>query len=173
MSYNSLMQSKPECSVDGCTRPQRAKRLCDSCYNRSLRNGGVAQPLPNRHNLSNVNLETRRGDCRICGIGVPVRIRSSGGNECGRKDRQGSARRAKKRDQKGMAWADYSAMRIEQGDRCAICRADVERLCADHCHKTGKVRGLLCRKCNFALGYLRDDPAIARAAAEYLDRSLL
>jgi len=71
-----------------------------------------------------------------------------------------------------MAKADFAAMRAAQADRCAICRADVERLVADHCHKTGKVRGLLCKECNFALGWMRDNPATARAAADYLERSL-
>ena len=38
----------------------------------------------------------------------------------------------------------------------------------DHCHDSGKVRGLLCHPCNAALGFLRDDPVIAAAATEYL-----
>lgn len=42
------------------------------------------------------------------------------------------------------------------------------QLAVDHNHKTGKVRGLLCRRCNQALGKLEDDPALFEAAATYL-----
>ena len=39
----------------------------------------------------------------------------------------------------------------------------------DHCHTTGKIRGLLCRKCNTAIGLLNDNATVLRLAAEYLD----
>ena len=67
----------------------------------------------------------------------------------------------------------YEAFLKEQDERCAICRkpiADI-RLCIDHDHETGRVRGLLCRSCNLAIGNAYDDPAILRAAAEYLERA--
>ena len=45
-------------------------------------------------------------------------------------------------------------------------------LVIDHDHETDRVRGMLCRRCNAALGMLRDDPAIMDAAADYVRRSL-
>lgn len=61
---------------------------------------------------------------------------------------------------------------LRYGHRCQICdRHEDEfsrRLSVDHCHKTGKLRGLLCHQCNFALGSLQDDPNIAASAAAYL-----
>lgn len=39
----------------------------------------------------------------------------------------------------------------------------------DHCHKTGKVRGLLCKTCNTGIGHLKDDPNILRSAINYLE----
>lgn len=58
-------------------------------------------------------------------------------------------------------------------DACEICGSR-ERLCVDHCHSVGHVRGALCNACNLALGYMGDDPARLRAAAAYIvDRSKL
>jgi hypothetical protein len=73
----------------------------------------------------------------------------------------------------GMTRAEWKALVSEQDGCCAICglRAEyVPSLAVDHCHKTGKVRGLLCRKCNTALGQLGDDPDRLRKAIEYLER---
>jgi hypothetical protein len=50
---------------------------------------------------------------------------------------------------------------------CAICGTE-RHLGVDHCHVTMRVRGLLCRHCNLALGYLRDDPRRVTAALTYL-----
>src|SRR5262245_50008280 len=69
----------------------------------------------------------------------------------------------------GLSPAEYAALLAKQGGACAICRKRSKgRLCVDHCHLTGTVRGLLCRKCNTALGYLNDDQASLVAALAYL-----
>ena len=73
----------------------------------------------------------------------------------------------------GLTPEDYSNMLESQGGVCAICGADNprdgrENLHVDHCHSTGKVRGLLCGPCNKAIGLLQDDPTIIRNAANYL-----
>lgn len=62
-------------------------------------------------------------------------------------------------------------LQIQDG-KCAICSKDLvgRDACADHCHKIGKVRGLLCRKCNSGIGQLGDDPARVQLAADYLRR---
>lgn len=56
-----------------------------------------------------------------------------------------------------------------QGGHCAICDNSLFDVChIDHCHITGKVRGLLCRGCNQGLGSFNDSPAKLRQAVEYL-----
>ena len=55
---------------------------------------------------------------------------------------------------------------------CAICTS-TEQLVGDHCHDSGKPRGILCRNCNLALGNMADDPERLRAAAAYLERASL
>jgi Recombination endonuclease VII len=70
----------------------------------------------------------------------------------------------------GISIAQYDAMLARQGGVCAICQKHRGKtLCVDHCHVTGKVRGLLCRLCNAAIGFLEDDPRNAWAAAVYLE----
>lgn len=70
----------------------------------------------------------------------------------------------------GITLADYDKMLSEQGGRCKICDADKagnagQCFAVDHCHKTGKVRGLLCIKCNARLGWFEK---YAEAATKYL-----
>jgi hypothetical protein len=64
----------------------------------------------------------------------------------------------------GLTPADYQAMLERQGGVCAFCRKPYPKLCVDHCHLTGKVRWLLCRKCNIGLGCFDDDPERMRVA---------
>lgn len=65
------------------------------------------------------------------------------------------------------------AGRIEkQGGQCAICggppNGPGKRLHIDHCHETGRIRGLLCSKCNTLIGLADNDPCRLRDAADYL-----
>jgi Recombination endonuclease VII len=73
----------------------------------------------------------------------------------------------------GMSPEDYARLLAGQGGVCAICQRPPSeaRLCVDHCHATGQIRGLLCRSCNGALGFLRDDENVAMAAAAYLRKA--
>jgi len=73
----------------------------------------------------------------------------------------------------GMSLADYMAREAQQCDRCAICMKHRDklrrRLYVDHCHRTRKVRGLLCSRCNLLLGHARDCASLLRVAADYLE----
>lgn len=65
---------------------------------------------------------------------------------------------------------DYDAMVTFQNGRCAICLTVPRnrRLAVDHCHKSGKVRQLLCSNCNTGLGFFADNPETLQRAAKYL-----
>lgn len=71
----------------------------------------------------------------------------------------------------GITLADYARMLIKQGEGCAICGEadDGALLAVDHCHETGEVRGILCRRCNTAIGKLSDDPTLLASAIDYLE----
>jgi hypothetical protein len=71
----------------------------------------------------------------------------------------------------GISLADYDLMLARQRGVCAICKRSDQVLCVDHCHATGKVRGLLCAKCNSTLGFCDDDPKRLLAAIAYLQAS--
>lgn len=71
----------------------------------------------------------------------------------------------------GISLADYDALFAAQGGGCAVCGDAPEPLHVDHCHRTGKVRGLLCSPCNKALGHLNDNPKLLRRAAEYVEKN--
>lgn len=63
---------------------------------------------------------------------------------------------------------EYEAMSIKQGAKCYLCGKQ-SKLVIDHSHLTGKVRHLLCDLCNRGLGYFKDNPAVLRAAADYVE----
>lgn len=83
-------------------------------------------------------------------------------------------REARLRAEYGINAERYEAMLTQQGGGCAICGVPQgsrrgERLAVDHCHHSGRVRGLLCANCNRGIGLLEDRPERLRRAAEYLD----
>uniref|UniRef100_A0A6H1ZAQ2 Putative recombination endonuclease VII n=1 Tax=viral metagenome TaxID=1070528 RepID=A0A6H1ZAQ2_9ZZZZ len=71
----------------------------------------------------------------------------------------------------GITMEDYDKMFMTQHGKCAICGSlpNSKRLSIDHDHNTGKVRGLLCVKCNSMLSYAQDDVAILAKAQDYLN----
>lgn len=76
----------------------------------------------------------------------------------------------------GIEPEDYGRMLSEQDGVCAICSGPPvntnppfnSKLVIDHCHITGTIRGLLCQKCNKALGLFKDSPEILQKAIKYL-----
>lgn len=75
----------------------------------------------------------------------------------------------------GISLLDWQAQHAKQGGCCAICEKEVEqrpshRTHTDHCHRTGRFRGILCHQCNTALGDFRDDPELLLKAVQYLKR---
>lgn len=71
----------------------------------------------------------------------------------------------------GITVAQYNDMLLKQNSLCKICNRTCpsgKLLAVDHCHVTGKVRGLLCAKCNMGLGYFEDNPNFLEIAVDYL-----
>ena len=72
----------------------------------------------------------------------------------------------------------YDGLLTEQQGRCAICDVtlvsgrSMDGAVADHDHRTGTHRAILCRQCNLALGHFKDNPSLLRKAAAYLESYL-
>lgn len=78
--------------------------------------------------------------------------------------------------QYGMTAEEYAVMVIRQGNNCATCGKPADethrkRLFVDHCHRTGKIRGLLCQHCNTALGMVKDDVNVLSSLIAYLQEN--
>jgi methylphosphotriester-DNA--protein-cysteine methyltransferase len=74
----------------------------------------------------------------------------------------------------GISAKNYEEMRQSQNNSCAICKEPhtdlTKSMAVDHCHSTGKIRGLLCTRCNLMLGQARDNKEILSKAIEYLEK---
>jgi hypothetical protein len=68
----------------------------------------------------------------------------------------------------GLTKADVAVLRASQGDCCGVCGAPAPQH-LDHDHETGRIRKLLCQRCNHGLGLFRDDPYLLRVAALYVE----
>lgn len=92
------------------------------------------------------------------------------------RDKQRGPRRKGQRLKKryGITEAQRDEMFAAQGSQCAICSSPDPiggngKWHVDHCHNTGRVRGVLCPSCNIGLGKFRDSPTFLSKAIEYLN----
>lgn len=147
-----------------CKREKRikARGLCGACYNRQQ-----FAKNPESHARARAANRRWRAEHRERTNFLNRRWRAQN------KERDVEAQRARNRKhvlaQYGLSPADYADLLESQHGTCAICKGKPEgNLHIDHCHETGRVRGLLCGSCNRAIGLLREDQALLAAAAEYL-----
>ncbi|WP_432010189.1 endonuclease VII domain-containing protein [Streptomyces cucumeris] len=157
----------------GPRRPPFSEGTLKTC-----RKCGVVKPL-DEFSLSRRATATTnavyRSDCKAC---CSARAKQWIADNSERAS--ASKRRANLAKNYGLTVAGYDALLRKQGGVCAVCGKDEPnahgrtgkkfRLAVDHCHETGQVRGLLCQKCNRAIGLLSDDPILMRKAISYLLR---
>lgn len=76
----------------------------------------------------------------------------------------------------GMTLERYNELLALQKGKCAICgstspkRKGALGFFVDHCHVTDKVRGLLCHRCNLAVGWMEDNSALVNSVCTYLEK---
>ncbi len=114
--------------------------VCASCFNKERREGKWKRPSEKRHTTYLKNRHNQKNQELISTYGITLE--------------------------------QFNQMRIKQDYLCAICgKHETESnkgLHTDHCHKTNKVRGLLCNSCNLAIGQLKHNITILKKAIEYL-----
>lgn len=164
------MPQKPReiaCAVCGKTwmAANRKTRFCSpECWN-SVRELPIHQRVCARCGKGFEALSGRAKYCRTCQRTY----------QRGKSRRNGAAHAF--RSKYGITVEDFERIAEQQGGKCAICgrlasQCTWSKLVVDHCHKTGRVRALLCDACNKGIGTLGDDPNRLRAAAEYLERHM-
>lgn len=74
----------------------------------------------------------------------------------------------------GISLKEYKVLLEDQNNACAICKREAsvfkKSLAVDHCHDSGKIRGLLCGSCNRGIGLLQESAEVLTNAVEYLKR---
>jgi hypothetical protein len=131
------------CSHPGCGGTHKARGLCKPHYEQSP---DYRKRVSNRKKLSRSTPEGRAAQ-----------------------------RLAKWRERYGIDEETYEKMLAEQAHVCRICSSPpsaLKRLCVDHCHRTGKIRGLLCDRCNVAIGLFGDSEELLVRTAAYLAGTL-
>ena len=175
------------CSMEGCENLQRNSghkkwgKFCGKHHRtpeqtqirkeKARIKSSEKRQLNKRKRMFEVELRAKRPRlCNICDTVKPcTEYRGILGRVCATcKSAQYRSRALKKTY--GISETQYQSMLLSQGGVCAICGnpPNGKHLCVDHDHTTGQIRGLLCDRCNFGIGYLMDDLDIIASAASYL-----
>lgn len=165
------------CHVDECDLPVRARGLCVNHYMRLRRQGDPAINKRTRYGTVGCEVEGCEREHKTHGLCSThwYRLRTHGSVHTARSyEPRGTggmtpAERGKA-IKYGVTPAIHRAMLEAQCHQCAVCgRRVTRRSPIDHDHQTGRVRAVLCTKCNVGLGHFGDDPDRLRAAAAYLE----
>lgn len=164
-------------------------KMCTKC--------GLEKPLADFYRATGTR-DGHRGDCKVCDLAAKKqryladpakcidRVKRWQQENAGRVNAYHRSRRAKpevKRADRsaylkrkyGITIERYDELLASQGGECAICgrepRPDIS-LHLDHDHESGQLRGILCFRCNNALGDFDDDVSLLRAAVRYVESYL-
>jgi hypothetical protein len=115
---------------------------------------------------SNRNKSGLASRCKDCIRGLSRNYRKDKPVECA-----ASARNSMLKREYGLTSTEYERMLDQQGGGCRVCgQTDHDRrLAVDHDHRTGAIRGLLCKRCNLVLGKVDDDTTLLKALSDYLN----
>ena len=132
-----------------------------SCAGKACARCGTTRPLSDFHRQRG-RPDGRHSWCNLCSNAAQKASRE----KHGRPERKAAWNAASRY---GLSRDDHAALVAAHGGSCGICAKPMGRPCIDHDHVTGKVRGLLCHRCNIRLSGVEDDGFRQRALA-YLAR---
>jgi len=167
--------TKKLCFEEGCETPAFSRKLCNKHYMAHRYRGTLDTISPaTHHSLTNINPDGRTADCSQCGEGFKI-TKHGAQWKCRTKARQNGRKQLTFGTDSAIPRADihtaFTELNRVQNGLCAICKKPCDTndvLSVDHCHETGKIRGLLCNKCNIGIGMLGDSVAGVQAALDYL-----
>ncbi len=133
------------------TKRAHAKGVCRNCYDKELKQ---VNPEYRARQLSNTTLWKQKNPDKYAALVAKRKIKQANDPNNYLKQRA----RALKYTY-GITLQDYENMAKKQNNACAICLAAPGKrpLHVDHCHDTGRIRGLLCHQCNWYVGVLDAD----------------
>lgn len=146
-------------------KPLYAKGLCRNCYEKELRKNNPEFAQRQLDNNKNWRRDYRE------------KKKQSDKNWLAKQDKvYYKAKRRARRLLKtyNLTIDEYELMLKSQDYKCKICHKspkENKKLHVDHCHKSGKVRGLLCFRCNYGISIFYDDYESLRRASEYIKNS--
>jgi hypothetical protein len=162
--------------------PKNGRRQCKKCI--KIRRTTIYKNNPkyyeNAIKWAKNNPEKRKETMRKYKEKYPERVKESQ-----KKYRLNNPKKGKLIDEKrkleqyGLTIEKYNEILTSQFGVCAICNkaetarhqiGTLRKLAVDHSHKTGKVRGLLCSRCNTGIGYFNDDIILFMSAIKYLNK---
>ena len=152
------MYERTECQYHPGRPARKAKGLCQTCYARIKRNTDpkwreMAKAANKRYRLKYPEVEKAHA----------AKYRKTPGGKRARF-------RQHLKERYGLTEEQYQQMRNQQHNKCALCDKKVQ-LFVDHCHATGRIRGLLCRRCNHWLGWFENCPTTIEKTKVYLEMS--
>lgn len=176
------MAAPAKCQECGARPKARPQHRCRTCLDRRLPIGEQVEAAERRRTMvpdalapTAVPKELWPPGQRWCGgCRSFVDLKSTGANARCHPCRSRAYHAAYIQKTYGIDLAEYTRLLTLQAGRCAICRnrPQSERLAVDHDHQNGKVRGLLCARCNHELlGAAHDSVAILKNAVAYLECS--
>lgn len=150
--------TKEICSAEGCDKPQYAKGYCRPHWWRLKKHGRLHKII----GIIKGNCTVEGCDKKIKGLGLCRNHYLMFKNY-------------------GIHPNEYNEKLKSQNNVCAICKQPetslyhndpwrVKKLSVDHCHKTGKIRELLCQRCNHFLGRVEENTEILQAMINYLNK---
>jgi len=175
-----------KCKIKGCSNVLYCSEICSKHYIRFRRYGTYEKPKNKRGTL----LELGKSYCCSCKKEKPLSEFNKDKQSyygfsmrCKECNKVTSMKRYKEHKNKyrnyfllkkfGIGLKEYNKILKNQKNRCLICgNSDYNKhMPVDHCHKTGHIRGILCSKCNLALGLFNDDIKVLNSAITYLNKS--
>lgn len=134
----------------------------------------------NERTITSGNLRRNKGNVSCgCAKAERIRQRSMTHGKSGTAEYKRYKDFVKRYRKYGLTEEDYERLKKQQDFRCAICGVVPDSVSSrlhdgfhiDHCHVSGRVRGLLCSNCNTGIGMLKESEIVLKAAIEYLRRA--